>query len=49
MNMISAWVPSDCIGYGDENNNSHDSTVSHCVIKLRLRFLVYFEYAAAPL
>ncbi len=46
MNMISGWVPSDCIGYGDENYNSHDSSLSHCVIKLRLRFLVYFEYAA---
>lgn len=38
MNMISARVPSDCIGCGDEDNSSHDSTV----IKLRL---VCFEYA----
>ncbi len=36
MNMISAGVPSDCIGCGDEDNNSHDSTLSHGVIKLRL-------------
>ncbi len=45
MNMISARVPSDCIGCGDEDNNSHDSTLSHGVIKLRLRFFVYFECA----
>ncbi len=29
MNMISAQVPSDCIGCGDEDDNSHDSTLSH--------------------
>uniref|UniRef100_A0A673M0Y9 Leucyl-tRNA synthetase 1 n=1 Tax=Sinocyclocheilus rhinocerous TaxID=307959 RepID=A0A673M0Y9_9TELE len=27
------------------NDNSHDSTLSHGVIKLRLSFFVYFEYA----
>ncbi len=45
MNMISARVLSDCIGCGDEDNNSHDSILSHGVIKLRLRFFVYFECA----
>ncbi len=45
MNMISARVPSDCIGCGDEDDNSHDSTLSQGVIKLRLCFFVCFEYA----
>ncbi len=45
MNMISARVPSDCISCGDEDNKSHDATLSHIVIKLRLCFFVWFEYA----
>ncbi len=41
MNMISPHLPSDYIGCGDEHNNSHDSTLSHGVIKLRLRFFIF--------
>ncbi len=39
MNMISARVPSK------EDDNSHDSTLSHGVIKQRFCFFVCFEYA----
>ena len=45
MNMISARVLSDCIGCGDEDDNSHDSTISHGIIKLRYLVFVYLEYA----
>ncbi len=38
MNMISAQVQSDCIGCEDEDDNSHDATLSHGVIKLCLCF-----------
>ncbi len=38
--MISARVPSDCIVFGNEDANSHDSTLSHGVIKLRLPFFI---------
>ncbi len=44
MKMISGRVPSDCIGCGDEDDSSHDSTLSRGVIKLCLCFFVCFKY-----
>ncbi len=44
MNMISAQVRQIASAVWIEAN-SHDSTLSHGIIKLRLCFFVYFECA----